>query len=374
MLKDMAPRARKMLAALLAAALVLAVPVPAGGAEAPVPEISARAAVVMEADSGRTVYERDADEPMLIASTTKIMTALIVLERCDPDQQVTIDPAWTGVEGSSMYLYAGQVLTVRDLLYGLMLASGNDAAVALACITAGSVEAFAELMNEKARDLGCANTHFVNANGLDDPDHHASARDLAAITREAVKNEAFRQIVSTTARKVGDNIYTNHNRLLRACEGVFGVKTGYTMAAGRTLVTACEREGLTFICVTLNDPDDWQDHMSLYDWAYGLYTRDDVLAGVTWSVPVIGGVAETVPVAAAEGLAVFHRDQDAITIEYTLPPFVYADVQAGSTAGQAAAYIDGVEAGRADLVYVRDVPQAPAEEPTFWERVRDLVG
>ncbi len=365
---------KELMAALAAAALLLAVPVPAYGAETPVPEISAQAAAVMEADSGRMVYERNADEPMLIASTTKIMTALIVLERCDPDEEVTVDPAWTGIEGSSMYLYPGQTLTVRDLLYGLMLASGNDAAVALACITAGSVEAFAALMNERAQALGCVNTHFANANGLDDPEHHASARDLATITREAVKNEAFRQIVSTTVKSVAGNTFTNHNRLLRACEGVFGVKTGYTMAAGRTLVTACERDGLTFICVTLNDPDDWQDHMALYDWAYGLYTRDDVLAGVTWSVPVIGGVTETVPVAAAEGLSVFHRDQDAITVEYTLAPFVYADVRAGAPAGQAAAYIDGVEAGRAELVYVRDVPQAPAEEPTFWERVRDLVG
>lgn len=365
---------KTLTAAILAAALLLTVPVTAEAAEAPAPEISARAAVVMEAQSGQTLYERSGDEPMLIASTTKIMTALVVLERCDPDAEVTIDPAWTGIEGSSMYLKAGQTMTVRDLLYGLMLASGNDAAVALACITAGSVEAFAALMNEKAQALGCTNTHFANANGLDDPAHHASARDLALITREAIQNEAFCQIVSTTAKTVGDNTYTNHNRLLRECEGVFGVKTGYTMAAGRTLVTACRRNGLTLICVTLSAPDDWDDHKALYDWAYSLYARDDVLAGVTWSVPVIGGVAETVPVAPESGLSVLHRGGEEITVQYTLPPFVYAVVRAGQPAGQAVAYIGGAEAGRATLVYAQDVAQAPAEEPTFWERVRELFG
>ena len=360
-------------AAVLAAIFFALLSVPADGAE-PAPDISARAAAVVEAESGQTLWELRADEPMLIASTTKIMTALVVLERCDLDAEVTVDAAWTGIEGSSMYLEPGQKLTVRDLLYGLMLASGNDAAVALACVTAGSVEAFAALMNEKAASLNCGNTHFVNANGLDDPEHYASARDLALITREALRYDDFRQIVSTKTKTVGQNTYTNHNRLLRECEGVFGVKTGYTMAAGRSLVTCCERNGLTLICVTLSDPDDWDDHKALYDWAYSLYVRDDVLAGVTWTVPVIGGVADTVPVTAAEELSVFHRGQDEIRVEYRLPAFVYADVLAGEEAGEAVAYIGGTEAGRAALVYARDVPQARAEDPTFWERVRELLG
>ena len=362
----------KRLTAAALAAIFLAAPAPAAsGAEAP-SGISAQAAVVLEADSGQTIWEKNPDEPMLIASTTKIMTALVVLERCDLEAEVTVDAAWTGIEGSSMYLEPGQKLTVRDLLYGLMLASGNDAAVALACVTAGSVEAFAALMNEKAAALGCANTHFANANGLDDPEHYASARDLALITREALKYDDFRQIVSTTAKTVGENTYTNHNRLLRECEGVFGVKTGYTMAAGRTLVTCCEREGLTLICVTLSDPDDWQDHKALYAWAYGLYARDDVLAGVSWTVPVIGGVADSVPVTAGEELSVLHRDQEEITVEYRLPSFVYAAVEAGREAGQAVAYVGGREAGRASLVYARDVAQAQPASSTFWERVLEM--
>ena len=359
---------KKFTAAILAAALFIMLPAPAFAAE-DAPAVSAQAAIVMEADSGQVLWEKRADERMLIASTTKIMTALVVLENCDLDAEVTVDGAWTGIEGSSMYLAPGQKLTIRDLLYGLMLASGNDAAVALACITAGSVEGFAAMMNEKARALGCENTHFVNANGLDDSAHYASARDLATITREAIKYDAFRQIVSTVSHTVGANTFTNHNRLLRECEGVFGVKTGYTMAAGRTLVTACERDGLTLICVTLSDPDDWDDHKALYDWAYGLYAWDDVLSGARWSVPVIGGVADAVTVEPEGELSVLHRGEDEITIEYRLPSFVYADVHAGEEAGEAVAYTGGIERGRAKLVYAQNVARAEASEPNFWERL-----
>ena len=362
---------KKLLAALLAASFLSLLPVEAYGAD-DAPAVSAKGAVLMEAEAGETLWEQNAGEPMLIASTTKIMTALVVLERCGLDDVVTVDPAWTGVEGSSMYLKPGQTLTVRDLLYGLMLASGNDAAVALACVTAGSVEAFAELMNEKAAALSCENTHFSNANGLDAPDHYSSARDLALIAREAIKRDDFRRIVSARSATVGESTYVNHNRLLSECEGVFGVKTGYTMAAGRTLVTACEREGLTLLCVTLSDPSDWEDHEALYDWAYDRYARDDVLAGLSWSVPVIGGAAEYVTAASVEGLSIFHRDGDRIEIRCELPAFVYADVEAGDRAGQAVAYVNGREAGRAELVYIQNVPRVPSAEPTFWQRVRDF--
>lgn len=364
---------RRSAAAVLAAALVLACAGTASAAGTAAPELSCRTGVLMDAESGRVLWQRDPDERMLIASTTKIMTALVALERCPLDAEVTVDPSWTGVEGSSMYLAPGQTLTVEDLLYGLMLASGNDAAVALACFTAGSEEAFAALMNERAGQLGCANTHFVNANGLDDEEHYASAYDLALITRAALENQDFRRIVSTVSKTVGDSTFVNHNRLLRECDGVFGVKTGYTKAAGRTLVTACEREGTTLICVTLSDPEDWDDHQALYDWAYGLYDRSDVLQGRDWSVPVIGGIRETVRVAAPEGLFVLHRAGEPIRVEYRLPAFVYADVTAGTVCGEAVAYLNGDEAGRAALVYTENVAQAE-QTPTLWERVLDLLG
>ena len=286
---------KKFLAAILIAAFLLAFPVQARAAGEPV--VSADACVLMEAGTGEVLLEKNADAQMLIASTTKIMTALVVLDHENLDEEVTIRPEWTNIEGSSMYLAAGQSYTVRELLYGMMLASGNDAAVALACHTAGSVDAFAALMNAEAASLGCTNTHFENPNGLDSAGHYSSARDLAVITRKAIRNENFCSIVSCKSITIGSNTFSNHNRLLRECEGVFGVKTGYTEAAGRSLVTCCEREGMTLICVTLSDPDDWDDHATLYDWAYGTYTTADVLPEANvYDMPVIGGEAPSVPI------------------------------------------------------------------------------
>ncbi len=362
---------KKPIICLLAAALLCSVTVSAQADDTP--DVSASAAILMEADRGEILFEKNADEPMLIASTTKIMTALIVLERCDPETSVIIDPAWTGIEGSSMYLKPGQELTVRELLYGLMLASGNDAAVALACIAAGSVEEFAELMNQKAAELGCKNTHFENPNGLDGESHHSSARDMARITAAAIQNNSFREIVSCQSKTVGENTYTNHNRLLKECEGVFGVKTGYTEAAGRTLVTCCERSGLTFICVTLSDPDDWDDHKHLYDWAYSRWVRTLVLsAEESWSIPVIGGARERVTVAPAEELCVFTEAGEEITLTVRLPSFVYADVFAGDIAGQAVASLGGKEIGSVSLLYCENIERRETEERTFWQKLGDV--
>lgn len=365
----MKPILKTLLAAILAMGFVL--PVLAENE----PDVSARAAIVMEASGGDVLYEKNADEPMLIASTTKILTALVVLERCDPESSVVIDPAWTGIEGSSMYLKAGQELTVEELLYGLMLASGNDAAVALACIAAGSVEEFSVLMNEKARVLGCENAHFSNPNGLDGEDHHASARDLALITREAIQNEAFCRIVSTQSKIIGEMTYTNHNRLLRECEGVFGVKTGYTEAAGRTLVTCCRREGITLICVTLSAPDDWNDHKSLYDWAYDRWEPVTALdVSRAYSIPVVGGLAETVTARPEKELTVFCRGEDKITLTVELPSFVYAPVSEGAPAGAATVYVNGEEAASAELVFGESIEKTEETEPSLRDKLRGFFG
>lgn len=339
------------------------------------PETSAKAYIVMEADTGDVLAEKNADDRMLIASTTKIMTALLALERCDLDQSVTVEPGWTGIEGSSMYLAPGQELTVSELLYGLLLASGNDAAQALADIAAGSTEAFAALMNERAASLGCVNTHFENPSGLDGAEHYSSARDLALMTREAIRNEVFCQIVSSASKTVGENTYTNHNRLLNSCEGVFGVKTGYTEAAGRTLVTACERDGVTLICVTLSDPDDWLDHASLYDWAYGRYERTELLSpGERWTVPVIGGEAEQAPVYPAEPLYAMLREGQEASLVIRLPAFAYAAICEGEQAGEAAVLIDGREVSRTALLFDASVERTQPKEQTFFDRVAAIFG
>ncbi|MCD8116140.1 MAG: D-alanyl-D-alanine carboxypeptidase [Oscillospiraceae bacterium] len=361
-------------AAALIAALLLALGAPALAIDAS-PDISAQAAVLMEADTGTVLFEQNADERRFIASTTKIMTALVVLEQWDDlDTVITVEAAWTEVEGSSMYLTAGQEVTVRELLYGLLLASGNDAATALACATAGSEEAFAGLMNEKAAALGCENTHFTNPHGLDDEEHYSSAGDLAVIMAAAIENETFCEITGTVSITIGANTYTNHNRLLSECEGVFGGKTGYTSGAGRTLVTCCRRDGMTLICVTLTDPDDWEDHAALYDWAYGAYTNSDVLAAAVWSVPAIGGEAEEVSVAATEPLCVLRTTEQNVTIQYTLPTFVYAQVEAGRTAGQATAWVDGQEMGTVELIYTEDVAKTEEQSLTLWEKIKSFFG
>ncbi len=294
-------------AAILIAAALCMIP-----AYAEAPPVSASHAILMDADTGAVLYEKDADTPSLIASTTKIMTGLLVCETCDPDEKVTVPPEAVGVEGSSMYLKAGETLSVRDLLYGMLLQSGNDAATALALHCSGSVEAFAERMNEKARDLGLTNTHFANPHGLDNEENYGSARDLATLTAYALQNPAFAGIVATKTYRTGDRCLVNHNKLLWRCEGAIGVKTGFTKKAGRILVSAAERNGRTLICVTVSAPDDWNDHCSLYDFGFSRYEMTEISqAGKSvGTLPLIAEQTVSYPLLAGETVTYeFHSDR-----------------------------------------------------------------
>lgn len=231
-------------------------------------EVSATAAVLMDADMGQVLYEKNGDRQMLIASTTKIMTALVVLEHAAPDDVITVTPDHMA-EGSSMYLRAGETVRVDELLYGLLLCSGNDAALALTeC--AGGLTPFVALMNEKASALGMAHTSFANPNGLDADGHYSTARDMAVLAAAAVENPTFRRICSSRSVTIGQRTMENHNRLLRQVEGCVGLKTGYTRAAGRTLVSCTERDGCRLVAVTLQDGNDWADHAALYDYGFRL--------------------------------------------------------------------------------------------------------
>lgn len=232
----------------------------------------------MDADTGAVLFAQNEDAKSLIASTTKIMTAVVVLEHCDPDKLFEIPQEATGIEGSSMYLKSGETLSVRDLLYGLMLHSGNDAAVALALACSDSVEEFVALMNLQAQKLSLQNTHFENPNGLDGETHHSSASDLAKLTQYALKNEEFKKIVSTKNIQIGTRRLTNHNRLLWMVDGAVGVKTGYTRAAGRILVSAAERNGRTLIAVTICDGNDWRDHAALYEYGFACFETRTVIS------------------------------------------------------------------------------------------------
>ena len=255
---------RGILAALCAALAVLTC-IPA---VAEAVEVSATAAVLLDADTGQMLYEKNSDKQMLIASTTKIMTALVALEQAELDDTITV--TWEHMtEGSSMYLKPGETVRVEELLYGLLLCSGNDAALALTeC--AGGLEPFVALMNEKAAALGMVHTSFANPNGLDAEGHYSTARDMAVLAAAAMEEPTFRRICSSRAVTIGQRTMENHNRLLRQVDGCVGLKTGYTKAAGRTLVSCAERDGCRLIAVTLRDGDDWADHAALYEYGFRL--------------------------------------------------------------------------------------------------------
>ena len=238
---------------------------------APVSALSARSAVVMDAPTGRVLFAQNAHDRSLIASTTKIMTGLLVCEDMDLQQEIPVPPEAVGIEGSSLYLKAGERIKVIDLLYGMMLRSGNDAAMALAIAHSGGMAAFAEAMNERARELGLKDTRFANPHGLDAEENYSTAFDLALLARAAMENEQFRRIVSTKSHHFGERTVVNHNKLLWRCEGAEGVKTGFTKAAGRILVSAVTRQGRRLICVTIHAPDDWNDHCALYSDCFSQY-------------------------------------------------------------------------------------------------------
>lgn len=335
--------------------------------------VSARKAIVLDASTGRVIYEKNADERSLIASTTKMMTALVVCQQCNVMDRVRIPKEAVGIEGSSMYLKEGEILTVQELLYGLMLQSGNDAAVALAIYCGGTVEGFAQLMNDKARALGLKNTHFVNPNGLDAPEHYSTARDLAVLAAYAMNDPIFAQTVSTKQIKIGDRILTNHNKLLWQLEGAEGIKTGFTKAAGRILVSSASRQGRRLICVTIHAPDDWHDHAALYEQGFRDFSLRTVLepGQILGSADVIGGEKAQVHLVAAEGFsyALMPGEQPQILLPQV--GFVYAPVVQGADAGCAYVVLEEKTIGKISLIYGETIERQPEprEEKGWLQRI-----
>ena len=333
--------------------------------------ISAKSAILMDATTGRVLYEKDADRQSLIASTTKIMTALVVCEQCNVLDRMRIPKEAVGIEGSSMYLKEGEVLTIQELLYGLMLRSGNDAAVALAIYCGGTVEGFAELMNDKAHALGMKDSHFVNPNGLDAPGHYATARDMAVLAAYAMENPIFAQTVSTKTVTTGNRVLTNHNKLLWQVEGADGVKTGFTKAAGRILVSSASRQGRRLIAVTMNDPNDWKDHKELLDGGFSDYhVREFVKKGeCLGSLEVAGGTSGYVDLIADCDFSYAVTPQEEVQIVLPAKKFVYAPAVCGTDAGYAYAVIGEQTVGKISLVYGETVEQKEEKRLSFWERM-----
>lgn len=332
--------------------------------------VSAQNALLMDAQTQRILFEKNPDKRALIASTTKIMTALIVCEQSNVLDRMQIPKEAVGIEGSSMYLQEGEVLTVQQLLYGLMLHSGNDAAVALAIYCGGTVEGFVALMNDKAHRLGMNSTHFENPHGLDSPGHYSTARDMAILASYAMNNPIFYQTVSTKHVNTGNRSLRNHNKLLWRVQGADGVKTGFTKAAGRILVSSATRQGRRLIAVTMNDPNDWQDHAELLEKGFRQYTlckpieKDQCLG----SVEVAGGLAPTVAVCAASDFSYPLAENERIQIVLPEPGFVYAPVAYGQNAGVAYLCIGESVVGRIPVYFGQTIELAQERKISLWEK------
>ena len=326
---------------------------------------SATSAILMDVDSGRVLYAQNPDAKMLIASTTKILTALVAIEEGDLSATVKVSREAAYTEGSSMYLKEGETLTLETLLYGLLLCSGNDAAVAVAEGVSGSVDKFVDRMNEKAKALGMTHSSFANPNGLDDEKHYSTARDMAILACAAVENETLVRIASTRQVTIGGRTTTNHNKLLSYIDGCIGLKTGYTMAAGRTLVSCVERNGQRLVAVTLQDGNDWADHQALYEYGFATYParRAAVLGQPLETAEVRGGAEDTVPLVAAESFAWPLAEGESLETEVELDEPLTAPLSAGTRVGEAVFRLNGKEVGRVDLLCGAGV--APRLEPAL---------
>ena len=307
--------------------------------------LSAKAAVVISGDTGEIIYSYNCNQRLSMASTTKIMTGLLLCERGNLDREIVITPQMVAVEGSSMGLRAGDIVTLRDLLYGLMLPSGNDAANSIAITLGGSIENFAFMMNEKAKKMGLTNTHFVTPSGLDADQHYTTAYELAIITKHALENLEFAQAVATKSIVLTyggtEHYLSNHNRLLSAVDGVIGVKTGFTKKSGRCLVSAYKKDGKFVIVVTLNDPNDWADHKALINIGVSAIENVVLSPGIQQiSVPVIGGVNSQVTFHFKNtSLAMANEGQ--IECKINLPKSLKAPLYKGEKVGFIAYYKDG---------------------------------
>jgi len=301
--------------------------------------LSARSAVLYQPDTNSFLYEKNPDERLSMASTTKIMTAVIALETLSADEIITPDKRALGIEGSSIYIKEGETFFAYDLIYALILSSANDAAEALAYRISGSIEAFAEKMNEKAAEIGAKNTHFNNPHGLDSVGHYTTARDLALISAYALKNEVLKEITSTKRKTIESNltkrVLVNHNKLLSSYDGCIGMKTGYTKKSGRSLVSAAERDGLTFVAVTINAPDDWLDHTKMLNYGYATLARYVLCkrGDFTREISVIGAKSEKVTVYNKEGLTLILPKGEKIYSEMILPRYVIAPTNADTPIG-----------------------------------------
>ena len=368
---------KQLVTIILCALTALTVPICANAAE--LPDTSAQAYVLYCPDNGEILASENENERMKPASTTKLMTTLITLEHAAKGNEIITFTDEMTAEGSSMYLKLGEQVTLRDLAVGMMLSSGNDAANAAAITIGGSSEEFAELMNSRAAEIGMENTHFVTPSGLDDDEHYSTAYDLALLMTEGLKNADFADLTSMKSAQVVFRephdkrvTYTNHNRLLSLYNHCIGGKTGYTQAAGRCLVSAAKKDGVTLICVTLNDKNDWNDHAALYDYGFSrLQAAASTDSEYRLDVPVVGGEDDSVPVAGGKDFSAVLPADTEVERRVMLPNFLYAPVSEGRQVGIIEYRADGKLLGTVPLIAAAEVEEKQSAKG-FFDWIKDL--
>ncbi len=342
---------------------------------------AAKGAVLIEASSGRVLFEKDSHERLLNASTTKIMTAILTLEQDGLDDMFVVDPNAILVEGSSMGLQVGDQVTLRTLAWGMLLASGNDAANAAAVRIDGSIDAFVTRMNDKAKEIGMNDTHFSSPSGLEAGEHYTTAYDLALLSRYALQNDDFGEMVRSKSAKLyyGNPPYhrwlTNHNRLLWQSEDCIGIKTGFTKAAGRCLVSAAERNGLTLIAVTLNCPNDFGIHKTAYDQSFSELDFVDFEGMLgQLSVPVTGSTEARVGVKPlwTPGAYLTAQERTHVRLSIALEKFIYAPAPEGQVVGKATVLLGDVPLSVTPLVTAQERPARFPETRSIIQRVKDF--
>lgn len=322
--------------------------------------ISAQSAVLIDGNTGRIIFEKNAFEKRGMASTTKIMTGILALENSNPEKIATVSYKAASTEGSSMYLNSGEKIKMESLIYGLMLNSGNDAATAIAENISGSVEDFAKLMNKKAQTIGMKNSSFSNPHGLDNAEHYSTAYDMALLTKYAMKNESFKKIVSTKRKNVELNgvensrFLTNHNKLLSMYEHCIGVKTGFTKSCGRCLVSAAEKEGVMLIAVTLNAPDDWNDHITMYENAFSTYKSYNIIGKNSYicSINLTGTQEKNLKLYSKDKISLSLKEEEYknISLKYEYPDSVEAPVYKGQSLGKIKVMINNQQIAQTELI------------------------
>ncbi len=341
-------------------------------------DISASSAVLLVSGSNEVLFEKSAYEKRPMASTTKIMSSIIAIESGRLDEEITVTQEMTSVEGTSMGLLPNDKVSVSELVYGMLLSSGNDAANATAITIAGSTDAFVSMMNDKAKQIGMLSTHFATPSGLDADDHYSTAYDMALLGSYAIENEQFLEICSSPSAVVdyGNPPYkrrlTNHNKLLKIYDGAIGIKTGFTKKSGRCLVSAAERDGVTLICVTLNDADDWNDHKKLLDYGFGIVKRYDNYQR-DFLISIVGGKDASVNAQLQRAPKIGSLNGQ-ITQKVYIEHFLYAPVKKNDVVGYSQFYYqNGALADTVPIIIKSDIGQTEYEEKAKFSFIHRIL-